>query len=112
MTISLYVRDLLFCERLLSAARAAGHQATLLAGGSPAAGPAPDLLVVDLREAGWEEAVAWARSLPTRTRILAFGPHVRADLFEAARAAGVDRAVSNSKVHGDPAGLMEAVARG
>ncbi|MBM3270092.1 MAG: hypothetical protein FJZ01_20860 [Candidatus Sericytochromatia bacterium] len=112
MKISLFVRNLLFAEKLIGAAVAAGHEVSLLDPGFPATGPGPDLLVLDLSEADWQQAVAWAHSQPARPRLLGFGPHVRADLFAAARAAGVDRSVANSRLADDPAGLMEAVARG
>ncbi len=112
MKVALFVHNLMFAERLRRAAQAGGHEVTLLDPGFPTSRPGPDLLVVDLAEAGWEQAVAWAHVLPARPRILAFGPHIRADLFEAARTAGVDRAVANSKLAEDPGRTMEEVARG
>lgn len=110
MTVLLFVRNLMFGEKILSAARSAGFEP---AGFDPARPPAvpPDLIIVDLAEPGWEEVVAWAVAQEPRPRILGFGPHVRADLFEAARRAGVDRAVANSKMSEDPAALMVEVGR-
>ena len=111
MTVLLFVRNLMFADRILTAAASAGFEAGPF---DPALPPAavPDLIIVDLGEPGWEEAVAWAKAQAPRPRILGFGPHVRADLFEAARRNGVDRAVANSKLSEDPAALMNEVARG
>lgn len=110
MTVLLFVRNLMFGEKILSAARSAGHETAGFDPGRPPETP-PDLIIVDLAEAGWEGAVAWAVAQEPRPRILGFGPHVRADLFEAARRAGVDRAVANSKLSEDPTALMAEVGR-
>lgn len=110
MFILLFVRNLMFGEKIQSAARSAGYRLEPFDPARPPSEPA-DLIIVDLGEPGWEEAVAWAKAQEARPRVLGFGPHVRSDLFEAARKAGVDRAVANSKLAEDPAGLMSEVAR-
>ena len=110
MTVLLHVRNLMFGEKILSAARSAGYLAGAFDGARPPEAP-PDLIIVDLGEPDWEAVVAWATGQEPRPRILGFGPHVRADLFQAAREAGVDRAVANSRMSDDPAGLMAEVAR-
>jgi hypothetical protein len=108
MRIVVFCPNLLFAQRIRSAATAADHQVADFAPGASGA----DLLVVDLDEPGWERAVAWARAQSPRPRILGFGPHVRSDLFAAASQAGVDRCVANSKLAEDPAALMAEAARG
>lgn len=109
MDILLSVRNLMFAEKIQAAARVAGHRIEVF---DPARAPfePPDLLIVDLGEPGWEEAVAWANSRKPRPRVLGFGPHVRSDLFEAARKEGVDRCVANSRLAQDPAGLIAEMA--
>ncbi|MBM3274149.1 MAG: DNA-binding response regulator [Candidatus Sericytochromatia bacterium] len=108
MHVVIFARNLMFADRLVTAATAAGHAVSPFAPDEEA--PAADLVVIDLNEAGWERAVEWARAQQPRPRILGFGPHVRGDLFEAARQAGVDRSVANSKLAEDPARIMAEAA--
>ena len=110
MTVLLFIRNLMFGEKILSAGRSAGFEVGTF---DPAHLPPapPDLIIADLAEPGSEDVVAWAVAQEARARIVGWGPHVRADLFEAARKAGVDRAVANSRMAEDPAGLMAEVAR-
>lgn len=92
MRIAAFVRNLLFADRLEAAARLRGDD--LVPAGAGALGPA-DLVVLDLAEPGWDSVAALARE--SGIPVLAFGPHVRSDLFAAARELGVGRAVANSK---------------
>ena len=75
----------------------------------------PDLalLIVDLR--GPVDAtttlVQTAKALDPTLPILAFGSHVDVERQQAARAAGCDRVVANSKFSADLPGLVNALAR-
>lgn len=76
---------------------------------------APDvaLLIVDLRGpvADVADLVAAAKSLDAQLPVLAFGSHVDVERQQAARAAGVDRVVANSKFSADLPSLVSAMAR-
>jgi hypothetical protein len=65
------------------------------AGGELVDAEAAELAVVDLGEAGWEDAVGLAvsRGVP----VIAYGSHVRADLLRMARERGAI-AVPNSRI--------------
>jgi DNA-binding NarL/FixJ family response regulator len=65
---------------------------------APAKAEAPDLIAVDLTNDGAVDAVARLRAAHPGARILAFGPHVDAEAFRAARGAGADEAVARGKV--------------
>lgn len=81
--------DLVFRAKLRAVVEAAGGQ---LVGGD---GEAPDLVVVEVGSPGWEARVV---DLTGRgVSVLAFGPHVRADLLRVARERGAV-AVPNSRV--------------
>ena len=77
------VRDLVFRAKLRAVVEAGG--------GELVGADAAELAVVEVGEPGWEELVG--RGVP----VLAFGPHVRADLLRAARERGAV-AVPNSQV--------------
>ena len=63
-----------------------------------------DVVVVDLaRDA---DAVAAVRAATPGARIVAFGPHVDADVLERARADGADRALPRSRFFQDPAAAL------
>ena len=86
MRVLLGTRDLLFRSKLGAVVAAAG--------GEVVAADA-DLVVLDVEAAG---AVERIRELVSqRVAVLAFGPHVRAELLRAAREAGAT-AVPNSQV--------------
>lgn len=107
MQIAVFIRNLMFGEKLLSAAK--DHEVWAIQPDNLAdlASRRPDLVVVDLTEPGWQDIVRAAEALgPEAPRVLGFGPHVRADLFAEAREMGVDRAVANSKFAENPAGLL------
>ena len=88
MRLSFATRDLLFRAKLAAVAAAAG--AEVVTGDAPC-----DLVVLDVEAPGALERI---RGLVLRgVAILAFGPHVRAELLRAARDAGAT-AVPNSQV--------------
>ena len=60
-----------------------------------------DVVVIDLARAA--TLVAPARAAAPDARIVAFGPHVDADVLERARADGADRALPRSRFFQDPA---------
>lgn len=66
----------------------------------------PSLLILDLTavEDGWQNVVAKAKG--AGVPVLAYGPHVEVDLHEAARAAGCDDVVANSKLNIDLPNLL------
>jgi CheY-like chemotaxis protein len=94
--------DLIFATRIESAIRAAGAEARIL--DTPAAlwdaiERWPELVLIDLSTAGWEEPVRRAKTLP-QTRaipIVAFGSHVDTEALRAARQAGCDHAWARSR---------------
>lgn len=79
--------DLLFRAKLRAVVEAVG--------GELADAEAADLAVVDLGAPGWEGAVG--RAVSHGVPVIAYGPHVRADLLRAARERGAV-AVPNSQV--------------
>ncbi len=76
------------------------------------AASAPVLAMVDTATAGvaWERVIAQAKTagLPT----LAFGPHVDLEAQQAARRAGADRVISNSKLAKDLPAIIERMVGG
>jgi DNA-binding NarL/FixJ family response regulator len=72
----------------------------LLAG----AGPAPDVVIVDLARHGAAVA-ALRRALPA-ARIVCFGPHVDTAAIAAARSAGADAVLSRSRFFHDPSAAV------
>jgi len=86
--LSFAIRDLFFRAKLAAVAAAAG--AEVVSGDAPS-----DLVVLDVEAPG---AVERIRGLVEKgVAVLAFGPHVRAELLRAAREAGAT-AVPNSQV--------------
>ncbi len=58
--------------------------------------PGAALLLVDLEAQGAIDAIERSRTMVPTPRIVAFGPHVRDDLFTAAREAGADEVLARS----------------
>ena len=88
MRVLLATRDLMFRSKLGAVVQAAGAEATRDEA-------AADLVVLDVEAS---EAMERIRGLVGRgVAVLAFGPHVRAELLRAAREAGAT-AVPNSQV--------------
>jgi len=66
----------------------------------------PSLVILDLaaRTEGWEQVVAKAQE--AGVPVLAYGPHVDTAALEAAKAAGCDEVVANSKLKLDLKNLL------
>ena len=93
MKILLLSDDLMTRVRIESRWKSAGAQ--LLRDGSAAD---PDLVVVDLGARDALERIRHLRDTHPTAEILAFGPHVAADIFRQARAAGATQLVARGKV--------------
>lgn len=110
------VRDLFFGLRIANTLRPHGYRVESVntaAQLSASLGRGqPNLIVIDLACAACDPIASIAAlkgSKETHTiPILAFGPHVDRDGRDAAKAAGADRVVANSKLHDD---LVPLVAR-
>lgn len=110
------VRDLFFGLRIANTLGPHGYQVETVSTPSRLRAALdrglPNLLVVDLACAACEPlatiAALKASSTTNPLPILAFGPHVDRVARDAAKAAGADRVVANSKLHDD---LVPLVAR-
>ena len=106
--------DLFFAVRIESAVRAAGAQPELVGDGAAlreAIDRWPELVIIDLAVAGWEEPVRRAKSLPD-TRpipIVAFGSHIDTQALAAARKAGCDHAWARSRFTAELPDLLQRV---
>jgi uncharacterized protein len=104
--------DLFFAVRIESAVKAAGARPAV-ADDAAALWDAierwPELVIVDLSAAGWEELVRRAKALPHTKAIpiVAFGSHVDTDALRAARQAGCDHAWARSRFMSDLPALLE-----
>jgi CheY-like chemotaxis protein len=110
-------RDLLFGSRVQGALAGAGHEAELIAGEAALRGrladadaPAPEVLVVDLTDAGLDgagivQALAADGAL-AGTRTLAFYSHVDVAARERAERAGFDVVVPRSRMAREGAQLV------
>ncbi len=102
MFVTALAADLIFATRIEAAIRAAGAQARIVDSGAAlwdAIERWPELVLIDLSTAGWEEPVRRAKTLP-QTRaipIVAFGSHVDTSTLRAARQAGCDHAWARSR---------------
>jgi CheY-like chemotaxis protein len=104
--------DLFFSVRIESAVKAAGARPLTV---ESAAGlwdgieRWPELVIVDLSAAGWEEVVRRAKALPHTKAIpiVAFGSHVDTDTLRAARQAGCDHAWPRSRFMSDLPALLD-----
>lgn len=98
MRIVAWIRDLFFGVRARDVAAACGCELALVRGAAELRAGVrerpPALIILDLSVPGLPvgEIVAAAGSIP----VLAFGPHMDAAAWKAARAAGMARVVSNS----------------
>jgi CheY-like chemotaxis protein len=100
--------------RIENAVRAAGARPVVVETGSAlwdAIERWPEMVIVDLSAAGWEEPVRRAKALPhTKTiPIIAFGSHVDTDTLRAARQAGCDHAWARSRFTSDLPALLAKV---
>jgi hypothetical protein len=84
---------------------------TAFVAGLTDAGERAALGVIDMNRAiDWEAIAAYAAGA-NRATLLGFGPHVDVDGRRAAKAAGLDRIVSNGEWHRDAAALIARYAR-
>ena len=112
-TVLLLERDLFFIVKVRDTLSHAGYEtqvarsaedfARKLAAGSPA------LVIVHTGLVGvdWEQVIARAKAAQVPT--LAFGSHVDLEAQQAARRAGADRVISNSKLAKDLPAIAERV---
>lgn len=102
-TILTLVADLFFETKIADTARHLGYApATVMAGESPTdaiARTRPALFVIALEASEMLAAIDAARAAGIPS--LAFGPHVRAELFAAARAAGCSQVVARSAMQAE-----------
>jgi AmiR/NasT family two-component response regulator len=103
-------RDLFFSSQLQGAAQRAGGQPRLALSQTQVLsilneGPA-DAVIVDLETPNLD-LPALRAALPSPGRLLAFGPHVRAELLESAAQAGCDAVLTR----GQAAAALEEVLR-
>jgi CheY-like chemotaxis protein len=113
------VPDLMFGTRIEGVLQRLGYEAELVGEAGVLARrareAAPALVLVDLAARGADvpaairalKADATTRAIP----VVAFGPHLDAAALEAARAAGADAVVANSKLAFDLPGLVGRYAR-
>jgi CheY-like chemotaxis protein len=113
------VPDLMFATRIRNTAAGLGYRAEVVPSVAAllerARDAAPALILVDLAARGVESAAAIqalkadpaARTIP----VVAFGPHLDESARDAARAAGADAVVANSKLALDLPGLLSRYAR-
>ena len=111
-------RDLLFGARIANTLRALGYRVSIegttaaFADRLRATRPPPVLAVIDMGlGVDWDTVRALTADPTLTTPILAFGPHKDVDGRRAAKAAGVDRLVSNGEFHRDMVGLVRRYAR-
>lgn len=105
--------DLFFAARISSVSQHYGAQALIVETGAElwaAIARWPDLVLVDLAVAGWEEPVRRAKLLPHTKSIpiVAFGSHVDTETLRAARQAGADHAWARSRFTTDLPDLLQA----
>jgi CheY-like chemotaxis protein len=108
------VGDLFFLSRLQSAAAARGARvervSQMAEASARVAALMPALIVLDMVSAGeaWLEALRQLKDGPAAdTPVVAFGPHVDTTSQAAARAAGADRVLSNSRLVQSLPALLE-----
>ncbi len=87
--------DLIFSSKITSTAAAVNVPVRVVRGVGDLA-PGATLLLVDLEADGAIDAIERCRTMLPTPRIVAFGPHVRDDLFTAAREAGADEVLARS----------------
>ena len=117
--VIVYTPDLLFGSNLLGALVAAGHSAVMCS--TPEALEAEskgvEVVIVDLTDEAegrsGEVALLASDGGPLeRVATLGFHSHVDPDSRDAGLAAGVDRVVPRSRMHREPAALVESMLNG
>ena len=111
-------RDLMFGSRIRNALRSLGLAAVFAADTANFANlvrssrPAPVLGVIDMNgEVDWQAVRGLKDDPAVDVPLIAFGPHVDVAGRRAAKAAGVDRLLSNGEFHRDTVGLLRRYAR-
>src|SRR5579885_449593 len=115
-TILLLERDLFFSVKIRDTLRHLGYETQVARSeedfGRKLTAGAPALAIVHTGMAGvaWERVIAQAKSagLPT----LAFGSHIDLESQQAARRAGADRVISNSKLAKDLPTIVQRMLAG
>ncbi|MGH2720391.1 MAG: hypothetical protein ACRDJO_02140 [Actinomycetota bacterium] len=86
MRALLAITDLMARSRLQQAAKAAGYEVSSARGVPDPGAEPPDVLVVDLDQAGTLEALTAWRAAHPGVRVVGFAFHAHADVMDAARA--------------------------
>jgi FixJ family two-component response regulator len=111
-------RDLMFGSRIRSGMATLGLQAVVK--GDTAAfleaartlGDRAVIAIIDMNgKVDWEAIAAALRDDDTLPPVLGFGSHTDVETRRAAKAAGVDRIVSNGQFHADMAGYVQRYRR-
>jgi len=95
MDVVFYTGDLIFSAKVSSTGAALNVPIRVVRTVADLA-PGASLLLVDLDADGAVDAIDRCRTMVPTPRIVAFGPHVRADLFTVAREAGADEVLARS----------------
>ena len=95
MDVVFYTGDLIFSAKVSSTGAALNVPIRVVRTVADLA-PGASLLLVDLDADGAVDAIDRCRTMVPTPRIVAFGPHVRADLFTVARDAGADEVLARS----------------
>lgn len=95
MDVVFYTGDLIFSAKVSSTGAALNVPVRVVRTVADLA-PGASLLLVDLDADGAVDAINRCRTMVPTPRIVAFGPHVRADLFTMARDAGADEVLARS----------------
>lgn len=117
-TIALLNRDLFFGVRIANTLRSQGYEVAVVPSADRLGAmvretdPTPLLAIIDMAAVtDWTPVQTLASEPGRATPLLAFGPHKDVAAFRAAKAAGVDRVVSNGDFHRDMLGLVARYAR-
>jgi CheY-like chemotaxis protein len=115
-TIVALVPDIMFGVRVRDVLDQLGYHARVYEAAADALAvltPDLSLLIIDLRGPVDDvtELVSAAKRLDSGLPVLAFGSHVDVERQQAARKAGCDRVVANSKFSADLPGLVATLAR-
>ena len=105
--VVVYTGDLIFSSKISSTGAAVNVPVRVVSSVGDLA-PGAALLLLDLEAPGAIEAIERCRTMLPTPRIVAFGPHVRDDLFTAAREAGADEVLARSAFVTRLTALLEA----
>jgi DNA-binding response OmpR family regulator len=116
MRVLLLERDLFFSVKIRDTLRHSGYETVTARGEEDFARKlavnTPALAIINTSLAGvaWERVIAAAKAAGVPT--LAFGAHVDLEAQQAARRAGADRVISNSKLAKDLPAIVERLVHG